>query len=165
AVRVSMLCFCGESRTAAMLDGREVERINADLTGAVFDLTNAERLAESRGVAFMGDTKGGAFDIPGDLACEWLKLPLNPNGHANAAVLRPWANGMDVTRRPSGKWIIDFGWTMTEVEASLYEAPFSYAVEHIQRVRATNNRETYARFWWRHVEPRQGMWERLKAFE
>ena len=28
-------------------------------------------------------------------------------------VLKPWVNGMDLTRRPAGKWIVDFGWTMS----------------------------------------------------
>ena len=65
--------------------------------------------AENAGAAFMGDTKNGAFDIAGDLAREWLRLPANPNGRPNADVLKPWVNGMDLTRRPAGKWIIDFG--------------------------------------------------------
>jgi type II restriction/modification system DNA methylase subunit YeeA len=66
-----------------------------------------------------------------------------------------------VTRRPSDKWIIDFGWTMTESEAALYEAPFAYTAEHVKPVRATNKRSAYALYWWRHVEPRQGMWRAL----
>ncbi len=74
----------------------------ADLTDTV-DLTLAARLDQNRGVAFMGDTKGGAFDVSGDLAREWLRLPLNPNGKSNADVLRPWMNGMDVTRRSAGQ--------------------------------------------------------------
>ncbi|MEZ5720980.1 MAG: hypothetical protein R3D59_04480 [Paracoccaceae bacterium] len=71
----------------------------------------------------MGDTKGGAFDVPGEQARKWLQMPLNPNGRSNSDVLKPWFNGMDVTRRPSGKWIVDFGWTMSEADAALYEAP------------------------------------------
>jgi hypothetical protein len=50
--------------------GSEVSRINPDLTGARLDFTTGRRLQENRGVAFMGDTKGGEFDIPGDLARE-----------------------------------------------------------------------------------------------
>src|SRR5215211_7199754 len=80
------------------------ERIASDLTASKSDLTQAKPLAESKGIAFMGDTKGGAFDIPGELARQWLRLPLNPNGRPNAGVLRPWMNGMDVTRRPADKW-------------------------------------------------------------
>lgn len=163
AVRVSLLCFAAHAAATAHLDGQAVERINADLTATSVDLTKAARLGEAGGAAFMGDTKGGAFDIPGALARAWLKLPVNPNGRPNSDVLRPWVNGMDVTRRPSDTWIIDFGWTMTESEAALYEMPFAYASEHVQPIRAANNREAYARFWWRHVEARQGMWQRLRG--
>ena len=163
AVRVSLLCFSRGPASEARLDGRAVERINADLTAAASDLTKAARLTENSGVAFMGDTKGGAFDVPGQLAREWLRLPLNPNGRPNSDVLRPWVNGMDVTRRPADKWIVDFGWTMSESEAALYEAPFAYIAEHVKPVRASNKREAYARYWWRHVEPRQGMWHTLQG--
>ena len=52
--------------------------VSARLPG--IDLTLARRLPENAGVAFMGDTKGGPFDVPGDLAREWLRLPANPNG-------------------------------------------------------------------------------------
>ena len=34
----------------------------------------------------MGDTKGGAFDVPGDLGAIVAKLPLNPNGRPNSDV-------------------------------------------------------------------------------
>ena len=126
------------------------------------DLTKAARLKENAGVAFMGDTKGGAFDIPGELARQWLRLPLNPNGRPNADVLKPWRNAMDVTRRSADKWIIDFGWTMSEAQAALYEAPFAYIAEHVKPERLKNNREAYRLNWWRHVEPRPGMWKLLE---
>jgi type II restriction/modification system DNA methylase subunit YeeA len=70
-------------------------------------------------------------------------------------------NGMDVTRRSAGKWIIDFGWRMAEEEAALFEAPFSHIHEKVKPEREKNNRESYRRFWWRHVEPRQGIWAAL----
>jgi type II restriction/modification system DNA methylase subunit YeeA len=162
AVRVSVICFAsGGGTSLAMLNGIPVPRINADLSGATVDLTRTVRLTENRNAAFMGDTKGGAFDIAGDLARQWLALPLNPNGLGNAKVLRPWMNGMDVTRRSAGKWIVDFGWHMGEEEAALFEAPFTYIREKVRPEREKNNRETYRRFWWRHVEARQGMWAAL----
>jgi len=163
AVRVSLLCFAVEGIGTLYLDGQPVEKINADLTGAAFDLTKAARLGQNAGVAFMGDTKGGAFDISGSLARDWLRLPTNPNGRPNSDVLRPWVNGMDVTRRPADKWIIDFGWTMSESEAALYELPYAYVAEHVKPVRITNRRPAYAEAWWRHVEPRQGFWRAAKA--
>ena len=66
-------------------------------------------LPANTGVAFVGNTKGEPFDIPGDLAREWLHLPANPNGRPNSDVLTPWVNGTDLTRRPAGNWIVDFG--------------------------------------------------------
>jgi type II restriction/modification system DNA methylase subunit YeeA len=162
AVRVSLVCFdVGDDVNGLHLDGRHVQQINTDLTATVADLTTAKRLKENAGVAFMGDTKGGAFDVSGELARQWLAQPQNPNGRLNSEVLRPWVNGMDVTRRSSGKWIIDFGWTMSERDASLYEAPFQHLTTYVKPVRALNKREAYARNWWRHVEARQGMWAAL----
>ena len=168
AVRVSLVCFSGaddEYRPEVRLDGEAADAIHVDLTarrdGAGADLTGARRLSANIGVAYMGDTKGGPFDIAGDLAREWLYLPANPNGRSNADVLKPWVNGMDLTRRPADKWIVDFGWSMTEAEAALYEAPFEHVEEHVWPVRQRNRREAYRRHWWRHVEPRQGMWRAL----
>ena len=168
AVRVSLICFSSADDVRGpeiRLDGEAVDEIHVDLSakrdGAGIDLTGARRLPSNVGVAFMGDTKGGAFDIPGDLAREWLSLPANPNGSSNADVLKPWMNGMDLTRRTAGKWIVDFGWSMTETEAALYEAPFGHIKEHVRPMRQRNRREAYRRHWWRHVEPRQGMWRAL----
>ncbi len=121
------------------------------------DLTKAKRLLENRDVAFMGDTKGGAFDISGDQARGWLELPRNPNRKPNSDVLRPWINGLDVTRRNRDMWIVDFGWEMSETEAALYERPFAHVREHVFPERQKNRREAYKKFWWRHVEARQGM--------
>ena len=168
AVRVSLVCFSrtgDESVIGPRLDGRSVDEIYADLTarrdGAGVDLTSVRRLAENAGVAFMGDTKGGPFDIAGDQAREWLRLPANPNGRTNADVLKPWVNGMALIRRPPGKWIVDFGWSMVKEEAALYEAPFQYTQENVHPMRQRNRREAYREYWWRHVEPRQGMWAAL----
>jgi len=162
AVRVSMIGF-GWGFAEHRLDGAEVARINADLSAAGADLTQAKRLKENAAVAFMGDTKGGAFDVPGELARQWLKAPLNPNGRPNSDVLKPWRNAMDITRRSADKWIIDFGWTMSEQEAALYEAPFRHISLNVQPERSRNNRESYKSTWWRHVEPRQGLHRRMKG--
>ena len=168
AVRVSLVCFSGTDdayRPETRLDGGPADKIHSDLTaqrgGAGIDLTGAKRIPSNIGVAFMGDTKGGPFDVPGDLAREWLRLPANPNGQPNADVLKPWVNGMDLTRRPAGKWIVDFGWSMTETDAALYEAPFAHVKERVWPMRQRNRRDAYRANWWRHVEPRQGMWRAL----
>ena len=103
----------------------------------------------------MGDTKGGPFDVAGDQARAWLRLPANPNGRTNADVL------MDLTRRPAGKWIVDFGWTMSDGDAALYEEPFRWVKDCVHPMRQRNRRDAYRAYWWRHVEPRQGMWAAL----
>ena len=168
AVRVSLVCFARPGDGPAperRLDGELVDAVHADLTarrgGTGVDLTGVQRLYRNMGVAFMGDTKGGPFDVPGEQAREWLREPANPNGRPNSDVLGPWMNGMDVTRRPSDKWIVDFGWNMVREEAALYEAPFQHAKEHVYPMRQRNRRESYREHWWRHVEPRQGMWRAL----
>ena len=38
---------------------------------------------------------------------------------------------MDLTIRPAGKWIVDFGWTMSDADAALYEAPFRWVMGKI----------------------------------
>ena len=170
AVRVSLVCFSDADEATVpecRLDGEHVDAVYADLTArrgnAGIDLTRAQRLYANLGVAFMGDTKGGPFDVPGNQAREWLGAPANPNGRPNSDVLAPWRNGMDVTRRPSDKWIVDFGWNMAREDAALYEAPFRHAQEHVYPLRRRNRREAYRTQWWRHVEPRQGMWRALEG--
>ena len=168
AVRVSLLCFSrtgDESVAGYQLDGEAVDEIYTDLTarrdGVGVDLTKARRLVENAGVAFMGDTKGGPFNIAGDLAREWLRLPANPNGRTNADVLKPWVNGMDLTRRPAGKWIIDFGFSMSKSEAALYEEPFRWVQEHVWPAWDKQREAGRRAQWWLHHRPRPQMWAAL----
>jgi type II restriction/modification system DNA methylase subunit YeeA len=162
AVRVSMLGY-GAGFAERRLDGRSVAQINPDLTASKTDLTKALRLHENAGVAFMGDTKGGNFDVPGELARKWLRHPLNPNGRANNDVVKPWANGAEITKRPRDYWIVDFGWQMSEADAALYEAPFRHVVDNVRPERRSNKRSAYRDYWWRHVEPRQGFWRAVSG--
>jgi len=155
AVHISFVGFDDGTEQERFLDGRPVTSINANLTSGI-DLTVAARLPENRGIAFMGDTKGGAFDITAEVAERLLAMP-NPDGRSNADVVHPWVNGLDVTRRPRRMWIIDFGTDMSMQEAALYEGPFEYVREHVMPTRITNNRASYAEHWWLHVEPRTEM--------
>ena len=147
------------------LDGQRVDKIYADLTPGHdsngVELTLAQRLSENANVAFMGHAKGGPFDISGNLAREWLRLPANPNGRTNADVLKPWMNGMDLTKRPTGKWIVDFGWTMSDSDAALYEEPFRWIQERVYPMRQRNQREARRKYWYRHMDPPQSMWRAL----
>ncbi len=161
AVHVSFVGFDDGSESERHLDGHPVATINADLTSGI-DLTRVHRLPENRGIAFMGDTKGGPFDIPAAAAAALLAMP-NPDGRSNADVVRPWVNGLDLTRRPRNMWIIDFGTAMTMEEAALYEGPFEYVKEHVMPTRVNNRRAAYAARWWLHVEPRTEMRKALSG--
>ncbi|MFZ4537569.1 type IIL restriction-modification enzyme MmeI, partial [Propionivibrio sp.] len=160
AVRVSLVCFGGNE--GALLDGETVDSIHADLsTGDGLNLTQAKPLKENVGVCFMGASKKAPFDIEGEKARQWLKLP-NPNGLSNSAVVRPLCNAMNITRRPSDTWIVDFGTDMSEADAALYELPFEYVTQYVKPEREKNNREAYRKFWWRHAEARPGMRTAIK---
>ncbi len=163
AVRVSLICFASDPSIPCYLNGNGSSRINADLTAGIADLTRARKLTGNVGVAFMGDIKGGAFDVQGDLARKWLSLPSNPNGRPNSDVLKPWVNGMDLTRRPSGKWIVDFGFVMDETEAALYEEPFAYVAEKVMSKRKSGRHRARAEFWYRHVSPGPETWDKLNG--
>ncbi|MBM3476390.1 MAG: class I SAM-dependent DNA methyltransferase, partial [Armatimonadetes bacterium] len=155
AVRISMVGFDDGAQQQRVLDGAEVDVINADLTAGPH-LQAAKPLRANTGICFMGDTKGGAFDIPEDVARAVLAAP-SPAGRENTAVVRPWCNGWDIARRPRGMWIIDFGCDMSEGQAALYEAPFEHVREHVWPERKDNRRKAYAERWWLHVEPRPTM--------
>jgi type II restriction/modification system DNA methylase subunit YeeA len=156
AVRIAIVGFDDGSDQNRALDGEPVRSISADLTASI-DITGATRLSENRGIAFMGVTPAGPFDVPDAIARKWLAQPVNPNGRPNSDVVRPYYNGQDVTRRPRNVWIVDFGPDADRSEASLYEAPFEYVREHVQPVRVINKRQAYRERWWIHAEARSGM--------
>jgi type II restriction/modification system DNA methylase subunit YeeA len=151
AVRVSLICF-GKTELKPVLNGEEVAAIYADLTAGNnetgSDLTTAQPLKENIGACIRGLAKVGQFDITGDLARHWLNSP-NANGKPNLDVLKPWANGMDATRRSSDTWLIDYGNSILENEAALYEAPFEYVLAHVKAQREAQRDEKRKTYWWR----------------
>ena len=120
AVRVSMVGFDDGSESTRQLDGLNVSQIYTNLRSGETDVTKTRRLKENLGIAFMGDTKGGPFDIPRAMARRLLAQP-NPDGRSNRDVVRPWVNASDITGRPRDKWIVDFPPGTTLEEAALYE--------------------------------------------
>ena len=155
AVHVSFVGFDDGTEQERHLDGQPVAAIHADLTSGI-DLTGVRRLPENRGIAFMGDTMGGAFDITTDVAEALLATP-NPDASSNRDVVRLRVNARDLTSRRRGMWVIDFGASMSIEEAALYEGPFEYVRQHVMPLRVGNRRATYAERWWLHVEPRPAM--------
>ena len=146
AVHISIVGFDDGTETERELDGRSVPAINANLTVGV-DLTAAKKLTTNLNVAFQGPVKVGAFDISADLAKEMLESP-NPHGKNNADVMTPWVNGKDITGRPRGMWIIDFG-AFSREQAALYTAPYEYVNVNIRPSREANRDRQRRTHWWR----------------
>ncbi len=163
AVRVSLVCFQKTATEKVRLDGQTVSLIHADLTASL-KLILAQALQQNTEVCFEGLKKYGAFDVAGATARDWLTRPLNVNGRPNSDVLRPWLNAMDLVRAPSDTWAIDFN-GCTQDEATLYEAPFQWALEHVyparQRERAKRTRER----WWAFERDRPHLRKKLHELQ
>ena len=125
AVRVSIICFAIAADSVQVLDGMSVDRINPDLSALAVDLARARALPQNARVAFNGIQKTGPFEVSGSIARDWLSGPWNPHGRPNSDVVRPYWNGLDVTRRPRDSWVVDFT-GMSEQEAALFERPFQH---------------------------------------
>ncbi|MBN8916337.1 MAG: class I SAM-dependent DNA methyltransferase [Rhizobiales bacterium] len=164
AVRVSLVCFDGSQSCEAELDGRPVPRINHDLTAGI-DLHKVVPLKENRDACFIGDQKSGPFDISAEQARLFLQDPINVNGRPNSDVVTPWANAMDITRRPSNRWIIDFGTAMPLDQAGLYERPFEEILIKVKPMRAEVRRDNHRKKWWIHGEARPGMRKALRGLK
>ena len=165
-VRVSLICFADTSADLPVsLDGNPTTRINADLTSGRVDLTSARTLPQNRETAFVGGIKKGKFDVPGNIAREWMAQPANPNGRPNSDVLKPWINGKDLTQRPQDIWVIDFGHEMWEHDAAYYEAPFAHVKEHVYPMRNRNRQKDLRKLWWRHDRTGQTLFGKLKGLK
>ena len=159
AVHTSIVGFDDGSESNRELDGDTVTSINPNLTEGI-DLTTAVRLNENLGIAFMGDTKGGPFDISAQIASELINQP-NPDGRDNRIVVRPRANGKDITSRPSETWIIDFGIERSLSESALFEAPFEYVLKNVKAKREVSRSKVSN--WWIHERPRPEMRQSLQG--
>jgi type II restriction/modification system DNA methylase subunit YeeA len=157
AVHISFVGQDDGAEQARELDGQPTASINPNLTSGI-DLSTAKPLVANLGIAFMGDTKGGPFDVDAATAANLLGQP-NPDGRPNSDVVHPWINGIDITARGRGMLIIDFGVGMPEAEAALYEAPFEYALRVVKPARAVSR--TTIEQWWLHERPRVDMREAL----
>jgi hypothetical protein len=158
AVRVSLVCF--GSGNNVLLDGKKTGVIYADLTGSTLetslDLTKAKPLATNKSASFFGLCLAGKFKVDTNTALRWLKLGGNPNGRPNSDVVRPIYNGIDITKRWKGDWVVDFS-SLSEEDAADYLAPFAHIDIHVKKIRMENKRAARAARWWQHGEKRPGM--------
>ena len=160
-MRVSIIGFDSGLQQERVLNGQPVSSINADLTGLV-DTTQARRLVENSGIAFMGAMPAGPFDIDTQLAQAFLAMPANVNGRTNADVVRPVVNAHDLVQHNKRSWTVDFG-TMPMEEAAFYEGPFEHIKQHVYPVRQQNRRSSYSEKWWQYAEARPGMRAALRG--
>ena len=154
-VHVSMVGFDGGAETARCLDGKPVDAIHSNLT-AHADVASAKPLQDNDDLAFSGTKKAGDFDIPDEIASEWLLSP-NPHGKPNSDLLRPWLNGSAIVKRLSPAWIIDTGTDLQLAAFTLYEKPYAHALEQVKPQRDQNKREHRRLNWWLHAETCPGM--------
>ncbi|MCT2559708.1 class I SAM-dependent DNA methyltransferase [Tsuneonella sp. YG55] len=168
AVRVSLVCFEREAGAgAALLDGLEVARVHADLSGggSGVDLTKSTRLPQNQSVCFEGLKKYGDFEVPGEVARRWLQLPRNVNGLSNSHVLAPWVIAIDIVRRPLDRWVVDFEDALSLAEAACFEAPFAHVEANVKPTRAKDRNTRTRDFWWRFERSRPELRVRLTGLK
>ena len=158
AVHVSMVGFGVASHLPLWLDGVEVSRINADLTSGAAT-AEAKKLSENELLSFMGDTKGGPFDVAFE-SIETLLGEPNPHGRPNSDSVVPWCNGLDVTRRDRGLWIVDFRPGSSHEECALYQGIFRLCEERVKVAREASR--SAVKTWWLHERPRPDMRAKLQ---
>ncbi len=164
AVHVSIIGFdSGQEQTRELNGERTAEEINANLRAGI-NTGEAEGLVENRGISFMAGIKVGAFDIDWETAKTLLGQP-NPQNTSNLDVLHPWYNGLDVTRRAQGNWIIDFRTEEDIAIAALYEAPFAYVEREVKPSRVKNKQARRARLWWLHGDVGRRVREKVLSKE
>ncbi len=154
AVRVSIIGFDSGSQQVKTFNGTPALSINSDLT-ATIDITGATSLAENKNLSFQGVMKGGPFDIDETLARKMLASQ-NGSGLSNQDVLKRIYNGLDITRRPRNKWVIDF--EMRDLDtAVLYTEPYEYILTHVKPIRDEQRRKRRRDNWWLFGEPSPGV--------
>jgi hypothetical protein len=151
-VHVSMIGFDDGSQKDRTLDGVIVADILPNLTSTL-DITTAHRLLVNADICYRGTSKVGPFELAETEALAMLNEP-NVHQRPNSDVVRPWVNGLDISRRWSGHWIIDFGPDRSREEAAKYEAPFARLEAGAKEFRSHDKREVYRRKWWIHAESR-----------
>lgn len=162
AVRVSIICVSNPRERpsvgdSAVLNGKAVGLILPDLTegqsseNSKSGSSRPHRMKQNEGRSFIGTQRNGPFDIDGSVARTWLMLP-NPNGRPNSDVVRPWTNALGLVRRESDLWLVDFGASMTNEDASLYEAPFAHVLKNVKPLREKVRRQGRQKYWWRFGE-------------
>ena len=152
-VRVYLTDTDGIGRTIA------VERLNADLSaGPDVSRASQQALTANAGLVFRGASLiGDGFRVNTVDAERLLR-----SDAANPQVLKPLINGQDLTARPRGEFVIDFGMS-TENEAKAWPVLYDIVRDRVKPVRAGQKRKSYRDLWWRLAEPRPELREAIKG--
>jgi len=154
AVRVAMTVMARAAPSAVRVevddDGtvlREVRapRLNADLT-AHADVAGATAgpLLANEGLSSPGfKLHGAGFILAADEAARFVAA--DP---ANAGVIRDYLNGRDLTDRPRGVFVVDFG-VRSELEARTFPLLFDVVRDRVKPEREANNDRSTRENWWR----------------
>ena len=159
-VHVSMVGFDNGTEKTRVLDGKDVETINANLT-ATRDMTCVAALPSNSTQSYQGPVRVGDFNVDFDDALKLLET-VNPHCKPTSDVLRPTLNGMDITKRPRESWAIDF-FKLPAEEACLYESPFTLVEKLVRPSREKSKREGRKTRWWQHGETGDAMRSHLNG--
>lgn len=131
-----------EARVAERVTGA---RFNADLTiGVDVPLAAKVALKANEGLAGRGfQLIGDGFILSAEEAASLIKA--DPR---NAEIIRPYRNGRDMTARPRGVFVIDFG-VRSDTEARAYPLLFDIIRDRVKPERDANNDKSTRQNWWR----------------
>ncbi len=139
------------SRAVRQIDGAPAARIGPTLDPLSRATGNPYRLAENRGIAFMGSTVLGLGFMLEPSRVQSL-LRQDP---ANQAILFPYLTGQDANSRPdcsASRWVINFhDWS--QERASTYRECFDQVVRLVKPERAINADRRRREIWWRFTRP------------
>ncbi len=146
-VHISMVCFDDGAEKSRTLDGKAVAIINSNLT-ATADTGSAFTIPANCGVSFLGNCKGGPFDISEEEAVEILATAGNPTGQPNSDVVKPVVNTEDLVKKRVFRWIVDSADFPVMVFAR-YEKPFRLVEQRVKPLRDQNRDKWLRENWWR----------------
>jgi hypothetical protein len=142
-----------ETDTPNLSERETLGRINPDLTlGA--DVTSAAILMANQGLASPGVKLHGSGFIVSPTEAEHLGLSMRDGLDKH---IRPYRNGRDILQNSRGVMVIDlFGLDEKSVRQRFPEV-YQHVLITVKPERDKNRRETYAKNWWIHGEPRKDM--------
>lgn len=136
----------------------EHPRLHADLSGGVdVNRASGEQLTAAKGLCTVG------FKLYGEgfvLAAEEATRIIEADSR-NADVMRPYRIASDLTRRPRGNYVIDFG-SRSESDSREYEVAFNLVRARVKPHRDANPNPDIAARWWQHGHLRPQLREAVR---